>query len=52
MKPETATKEDKIYHRPCVRDFGDLKKVTQGASGSARDGGEGTPCMSKLNGGT
>ena len=49
MKPETATKVDKIYRRPCIRDFGDLKKVTQGEQGAAQDGGSG-PCSSKMSG--
>ena len=38
MKPKD-TANDKAYHPPCIRDFGDLKKITQGSSGGSKDGG-------------
>jgi hypothetical protein len=36
MKPKDIAKS-KIYHPPCLRDFGDLKKITLGSSGPAVD---------------
>lgn len=38
VKSETRGKKDKVYHRPVLKDFGDLKQITQGSSGPSRDG--------------
>lgn len=35
MPKDTA--ENKTYHPPCIKDFGDLRKITQGSAGPAKE---------------